>query len=103
MVVAVDRVYRSVFVRMLPTWLAYLFIRTSFYLATLCYHWIGRLIGRSAFAMYKDRPMPKRYRRPSNHAKRLARSLRAVVNSNRLAIENPTELAREKLLKGAAN
>ena len=98
-----SRFYESAFILNLPAWAAFPLIRVSFYVGTLLYHWIGKLIGRPTFAIYKDRITPKKYTRPDSQEKRLARSLRAVVNMNRVDIDNPTRKAREKLLRGAAN
>ena len=103
MISELDRFYKSALMLKLPASVAFPIIRVSFYVGTLLYHWLGRLIGRPTFAIYKDRVMPKTYTRPDSQKKRLERSLRAVVNLNRSDMENPTSVAREKLLRGAAN
>ena len=95
--------YRSKAIRRLPRWLAYPTIRTSFFLVVFAYHWIGKIMGRPTFAMYKDRPTPERYTRPDRNNRRLDRSLRSVVHARRLPIEGSTGQAREKLLIGNAN
>lgn len=100
--VIVSKTYRTPVVRKLPRSIAYPFIRISFYMTTLIYHWVGRMIGRPTFKMYKERNKPPRFVRPDDKEKRLERSLRAVVNTNRSAV-GVTAITREKLLRGAAN
>jgi anaerobic magnesium-protoporphyrin IX monomethyl ester cyclase len=100
--VVVGKTYRTPIVRKLPRSIAYPFIRISFYMTTLIYHWVGRMIGRPTFKMYKERNRPPRFVRPDVKEKRLDRSLRAVVNANRSAV-GVTAITREKLLRGAAN
>ena len=100
--VVVEYLYQTPIVRKLPKTIAYPFIRISFYVTALIYHWIGRIIGRPTFKMYKERNKPPRFIRPDVKEKRLDRSLRAVVNANRSAV-GVTAITREKLLRGAAN
>ena len=98
-----QKFYQTKFVRKLPRWLAYTIIRTSFFAVVFSYHWLGRIIGRPSFSMYKDRPRPVRFSRPFHKKNRLERSLRAVVNQKRQNSGGQTDKAREKLLIGAAN
>jgi hypothetical protein len=100
--VVVEYLYQTPIVRKLPKTIAYPFIRISFYVTALIYHWIGRIIGRPTFKMYKERNKPPRFIRPDGKEKRLDRSLRAVVNANRNVV-GVAAIAKEKLLRGAAN
>ena len=103
MLVFMGRLYQTTLVRKLPKSIAYPLIRVSFFMATFLYHWIGRLIGRPTFKMYKERIKPPKFIRPNQNEKRLDRSLRAVVNAKRSTSGSVTEIARENLLRGAAN
>ncbi|SVD70450.1 uncharacterized protein METZ01_LOCUS423304, partial [marine metagenome] len=71
-------------------------------IAILTYHFVGRLLGREVFMMYKDRETPTPYVRPGKMDKRLAKSLRGRVSVLRESPKSDTEATRLRLLKGAA-